>query len=297
MNKIKLIFNQQKGFLKLIVFIILGLFFILLVCFYLVFEKWQLKGNLDNDSLTIEEEKSLGTDPKRIDTDGDGLNDGEEVKIYHTDPKRIDTDGDGLNDGEEIVSGHSPLEVPSEELDIDKDNLIDYFEIYIYKTSPENPDTDGDGISDKEEIEKEQNPLEKEEKIFSFSLENLSFNEFVNPLYKYKIKYPKDWQSDILYGQPETVSFKYLDHIVVSIEVLKNPKKLTLSEWLKSRSEESKNLKEILINKLKGLKSFQKNKVYFSKGDRIFILNYFPLEGKDYQVIFDQMINSFKFLI
>jgi hypothetical protein len=43
-----------------------------------------------------------GTDPNNPDTDGDGLNDGDEVNTHGTNPNLSDTDGDGLSDSEEI---------------------------------------------------------------------------------------------------------------------------------------------------------------------------------------------------
>jgi hypothetical protein len=49
-----------------------------------------------------------GTDPNVADTDGDGLNDGQEVLVYSTNPLNLDTDGDGLTDGQEVASGRNP---------------------------------------------------------------------------------------------------------------------------------------------------------------------------------------------
>ncbi|MBI4387452.1 MAG: InlB B-repeat-containing protein, partial [Candidatus Omnitrophica bacterium] len=43
-------------------------------------------GDFDNDQLTNLAEFREGTNPKNIDTDGDGFADGDEVNIYHTDP-------------------------------------------------------------------------------------------------------------------------------------------------------------------------------------------------------------------
>ena len=43
------------------------------------------------------------------DTDEDGLTDWEEVKRHHTDPRKTDTDGDGLADGYEVQNGTDPL--------------------------------------------------------------------------------------------------------------------------------------------------------------------------------------------
>ena len=45
---------------------------------------------------------------QKLDTDGDGLSDWEEINIYHTDPNKADTDGDGYKDGQEINNGYTP---------------------------------------------------------------------------------------------------------------------------------------------------------------------------------------------
>ena len=44
------------------------------------------------------------------DSDGDGLNDYEEIYVYHTDPNNPDTDGDGMLDGDEVAHNHNPLD-------------------------------------------------------------------------------------------------------------------------------------------------------------------------------------------
>jgi lipoprotein-anchoring transpeptidase ErfK/SrfK len=43
------------------------------------------------------------------DKDHDGLSNEDEINIYHTDPNNPDTDGDGYNDGVEIKNGYNPL--------------------------------------------------------------------------------------------------------------------------------------------------------------------------------------------
>ena len=48
--------------------------------------------------------------PNVADTDNDGLSDGEEFNTHHTNPKVGDTDGDGFLDGYEVLTGHSPLD-------------------------------------------------------------------------------------------------------------------------------------------------------------------------------------------
>ncbi len=50
-----------------------------------------------------------GTSDLAVDTDGDGLNDSDEIRIYGTDPNNPDTDGDGRSDGEEVLVETDPL--------------------------------------------------------------------------------------------------------------------------------------------------------------------------------------------
>ncbi|MFA4833871.1 MAG: CAP domain-containing protein [Patescibacteria group bacterium] len=62
----------------------------------------------DADGLLDEEEKKLGTDPKKKDSDFDDLADYEEVNVYGTDPNNPDTDKDGVSDGDEVKMGRNP---------------------------------------------------------------------------------------------------------------------------------------------------------------------------------------------
>lgn len=63
----------------------------------------------DYDGLLDSEEKILGTDINKPDTDNDGLFDPDEVRTYKTDPLNPDTDGDGFSDGTEVKAGYNPL--------------------------------------------------------------------------------------------------------------------------------------------------------------------------------------------
>ncbi|MCZ7557835.1 MAG: hypothetical protein M5R41_15660 [Bacteroidia bacterium] len=100
----------------------------------------------DGDGLNDGEEVVLGTSPLRADTDGDGLNDGDEVRVYGTEPLRKDSDGDGLTDMEEIRLGSSPTRA-----DTDNDGLPDAVEL-ARGTDPLSRDTDGDGLPDGLEV-------------------------------------------------------------------------------------------------------------------------------------------------
>ena len=132
-----------------------------------------MNSDKDKDGLTKREELEIGTDPNNPDTDGDGLNDGAEVKQYNTDPKNPDSDGDGLKDGEEVFTyktnpakadtdgdglndGEEVLKYKTDPLkaDTDGDVLKDGDEVLKYKTDPLKADTDGDGLNDGEEVMK-----------------------------------------------------------------------------------------------------------------------------------------------
>jgi hypothetical protein len=63
----------------------------------------------DSDGLSDAREGELGTNFMVADTDGDGLNDGDEVLKYRTNPLVPDTDGDGFPDSVEIQKGYNPL--------------------------------------------------------------------------------------------------------------------------------------------------------------------------------------------
>lgn len=77
----------------------------------------------DNDGLSLQEEKDIGTNP--FNTDGDGLNDGDEVG-QGTDPLNSDTDSDGVIDSEDLFPLH----------DAQVNVAIKYFKV---KVSAEDP--------------------------------------------------------------------------------------------------------------------------------------------------------------
>jgi hypothetical protein len=65
-------------------------------------------GDSDGDGLEDAIEIELGTDPYDVDTDDDGLTDGDEYYVYLTGTRNPDTDGDGVLDGDEIANGTDP---------------------------------------------------------------------------------------------------------------------------------------------------------------------------------------------
>lgn len=63
----------------------------------------------DGDGLTNKYEINCGSDPTVYDSDGDKLNDYDELYKYSTDIILMDTDADGVSDGKEVELGTDPL--------------------------------------------------------------------------------------------------------------------------------------------------------------------------------------------
>jgi hypothetical protein len=65
-------------------------------------EGFDAMNDFDKDGLSNKEELELGTSPILADTDGDKINDGDEIKKYKTSPIKEDSDNDFITDYVEI---------------------------------------------------------------------------------------------------------------------------------------------------------------------------------------------------
>jgi hypothetical protein len=122
------------------------------------------------EDLSLLEERHVDSDPCDTDSDGDGLDDGEEY-LGRSDPRDPDSDGDGLDDGVEVtrwmtsaISVDSDGDARAGDAAPDPD-LFDGAELALVEdpdtgdlvpgvgaTSPSLADTDGDGVDDTEEV-------------------------------------------------------------------------------------------------------------------------------------------------
>ncbi|MFT5126243.1 MAG: hypothetical protein ACI97B_004899, partial [Verrucomicrobiales bacterium] len=115
-------------------------------------------------------ERGFYSDPDVADTDGDGLNDSEEL-AHSTFPGDPDSDNDDLSDGDEIALGTDPLDPDS-----DDDGLSDGFEVDIVVcTDPLDPDSDGDLVKDGDEVDARTNPCDGS--VFPAAVEGTVFNQ------------------------------------------------------------------------------------------------------------------------
>ncbi len=101
----------------------------------------------DFDDLTVLDEYRLGTDPRKQDTDGDGVWDGEDVAPLNN-AYSLDNDNDGLPvEYEEVfyfLDDFNPIDGSD---DWDGDQLTNRQEFEL-GTNPDAPDTDNDGFAD-----------------------------------------------------------------------------------------------------------------------------------------------------
>ena len=131
---------------------------------------------LDTDSDTLPDylEVLYLTDLNNEDTDGDRLPDGVEVYRTYTDPLRVGTNNNGLNDCDEDYDKDKLTNIEEknhgtdyDNVDTDFDSLSDYDEVNgvkskdgtkTYILDPLSDDTDGDGLRDDTEIKLGLNP-------------------------------------------------------------------------------------------------------------------------------------------
>lgn len=120
----------------------------------------------DSDRLVTWEERLLGTDPTKPDTDGDGMSDSFEF-IHGFDPSpsgagdgALDSDGDGVINAHEETLANDPRNPDSNgngindgNEDFDSDGLTNAAELNVHNTDPINPDSDGDQMPDGWEVE------------------------------------------------------------------------------------------------------------------------------------------------
>jgi hypothetical protein len=142
----------------------------------------ETKADTDFDVLTDGEEvNNTGTNPCRVDTDGDRVHDGRELQLG-INPLKVDTDGDGRDDGQEHLVDNTDPRVPDTpgggggtdgggggeqaRPDTDGDGMFDEDEINGFNrcecvTDPNKPDTDGDNVNDGAEDDNNTNPLDR----------------------------------------------------------------------------------------------------------------------------------------
>ena len=128
----------------------------------------------DGDGLTDADEMAkYKTNPAFPDSDFDGLSDSKEIRSTKTDPLAFDTDGDGLADGAELKHGTNPRVA-----DTDRDGLPDGKEVMEEHSNPLVKDTDKDGISDGAEAARGMDPTKRYAPIAKYAFDAIENRKF-----------------------------------------------------------------------------------------------------------------------
>ena len=114
--------------------------------------------DFDGDELPDTQERAVGTDPNRPDTDADGLSDGDEVQVYQTNPLNVDTDDGGVMDGIEVQRGTNPTLVSDDILSILPGETVSLRNI-IFETGQTTFPSSSVSILESLKIMLEKNPL------------------------------------------------------------------------------------------------------------------------------------------
>jgi hypothetical protein len=160
-----------------------------------------LKKDSDGDGLEDNDtyERNMDTDGDGIknaldiDSDNDGLTDGNETKLHQTDPVNNDTDSDGLLDGQELLFYSNPRMN-----DTDYDLLLDNDE-YLSGTDPSKNDTDGDKTLDRWDVEPTVSDLRLTLNVYEMNaLEEVDVWPWQEPEFRLTVKFeqlvPWTWE-------------------------------------------------------------------------------------------------------
>lgn len=116
--------------------------------------------DFDGDSVRNSREFRIGIEPLTVDTDGDQLRDGFEVRYSGVSPLEVQTDNDTVGDAAENLDGDNLTNLQEQrhethpvQNDTDDDLLADGIELDVHGTEPTLSDTDEDGLNDSEELD------------------------------------------------------------------------------------------------------------------------------------------------
>lgn len=244
----------------------------------------------DKDGLLDRDEARLATSDQKPDTDGDGLADGDEANIYGSDPLLSDTDGDGYDDGGEVAKGYSPT------LRVSQKATADVVKLW----------------SDRIAIFQLHEPTPTTLKLKATNTQTQSKVTYTNAVYKYTLEIPailtfREADEGRLLGvyisgtNPEAEVFS--DPINASLAV-----KITsqnLKDWVTSqyqandyellRERDINGLKAIALNGIKD-EACPQNKTFFGRDNTIIILTWTCNQNSPFADLYEQIVQSFKYV-
>lgn len=192
-----------------------------------------------------------------------------------------------------------PLEFPpiflTNSADVDNDSLTD-MEEEVFGTDSGRWDTDGDGYYDGQEVFNLYNPKGiAPMKIIDSGI----VQEYVNPVWQYRVYYPIGWQIGAVDPQSNQVLFSALSGDFVEIDKFMKEYDETFADWFarKAIGQKYSDL-ETFSNRFKedGYKRADDLVDYFVAGQNVFVLSYHPGATGfiPYRHVMEMMVQSFR---
>lgn len=193
----------------------------------------------------------------------------------------------------------APIDFPSGLLgdspDLDKDNLTDKAE-ELFGTDPSKPDTDEDGYNDGHEVFYLYNPAGKEPiKV----IDSGNVNDFINPIFGYKVFYPLNWAVGSVDESYRDVLFSTITGENIELRVLDRLPGEAFSDWFArwAPNEQFQNLADWQTKFGEMGKSRIDNLVYYFMDDtRVYVMLYHTTDSNviNYKSVMVMMARSFR---
>lgn len=191
------------------------------------------------------------------------------------------------------------IEFPSSLLgdspDLDKDNLTDAAE-ELFGSDPSKPDTDEDSYNDGHEVFYLYNPSGKEpEKV----IDSGRVNDYVNPIFGYKVFYPSSWAVGNVDEGYRDVLFSAITGENIELRVFDRLPNQTFADWFAQRApnEQYQNLADWQTKFMEKGKNRVDNLVYYFMDDNhIYAMIYHTTDSNavNYRSAMVMMARSFR---
>jgi hypothetical protein len=199
----------------------------------------------------------------------------------------------------EIKSRNQKISIPKiflvNSIDTDKDALTD-IEEEVFQTDKNIYDTDSDGYFDSQEIRNLYNPTGfAPVRIIDSGL----VIEYINPIFGYKLYYPKVWELGEVDLSGEQVLLSSITGEYIEVLAFKKEISQSFEEWFGENTENEKYSDlRLFTNKfeLGGLKRDDGMVAYFTTPSQVFVIIYRTgiVEEISYRQVFEMLVESFR---
>lgn len=193
----------------------------------------------------------------------------------------------------------APIEFPSALLgdspDLDQDNLTDRAE-ELFGTDPSKPDTDEDGYNDGHEVFYLYNPAGKEPMKL---IDSGYMNDYINPVFGYKVYYPLNWAIGNVDESGRDVLFSTITGENIEMRVFDRTPNQTFSDWFAqwAPNEQYQNLANFQTRFTEPGQNRADNLVYYFTDDtHVYVMVYHTTDSNvvNFRSVMVMMARSFR---